>query len=83
MSAFPIIRNLGGRDAVLEKLRACDTAASAVRTIDAMRMWEAPGRRGIPGWAILALMRIAETEGIAYRAADFDFDPPAVREEAA
>ncbi len=65
MEPFPIIAKLGGRAAVFEKLRAFGFAG----TIHALRMWN--GRRSIPGDAIVLLLRIAETDGVATCADDF------------
>jgi plasmid stability protein len=68
MRDFPIVEKLGGRDAVLAKLRMHGDKRSSVHAI---RMWSQ--RRGvIPGDAAQRLMAIAEAEGIAYSAADFE-----------
>lgn len=60
MSTFPILTKLGGRDAVVAALGL---------TRDQVRMWEARSR--IPGDAQVALMRMAEQNGVEFSAADF------------
>ncbi len=66
MAEFPIVTKLGGRDAVLAKLRA----AGWERGRDAIRMWAAPKRARIPGSAVIILLGLAKDEGIAVEPCD-------------
>lgn len=68
MAYFPIINKLGGREAVFERL----SGKGLVRTRDAMRMWGSRNRGVIPGDCARELMRMADEQGIAYTAADFE-----------
>lgn len=78
MAEFPIIGNLGGRDAVFTHL----AAKGLVKTPHAIRMWGSADRGVIPGDAARELMRWAEERGIPYTAADFEL-PPSDRGESA
>lgn len=66
ITEFPIITNLGGREAVQGKF----VAHGVDVTLDAMRMWTV--RKSIPGDAMRLLMAIAEEEEAEYSAADFE-----------
>jgi len=66
MSEFPIIQKLGGREVVFEQLRE----RCGLQTIHALRMWRQRGQ--IPGQYMLALLEMAEREGIPYCARDFE-----------
>lgn len=63
---FPIIRKLGGRQAVTEKLHARGHDIG----FHALRMWV--NRGTIPGDAVPHLMAIAEAERVDYGAKDFE-----------
>ena len=78
MREFPIIEKLGGRDAVLKRLRA---RGVDIKSTDALRMWAQRGQ--IPGHAQQALMAIAEMDGIGYGAADFTVRDDDAGEQAA
>ncbi len=67
---FPIIEKLGGREAVVKRLK--DAGQRRV-TKSAARMWLARGR--LPGHISTALMALADAEGVAYTGADFTAPP--------
>jgi len=72
-SKFPIINKLGGVDAVRDALELRRHVVSE----KAIRMWHAPGRGTIPGWAQPELMAIAELRRVPYSATDFMMLPEA------
>ena len=65
---FPIVERLGGRQAVMEILRARGVEVGSVATI---RMWSTRQRCQIPGKAMNALMDYCDDERIAYDGSDF------------
>lgn len=61
---FPIIARLGGASEVQKKL----AAEAYTITQPGMSMWK---KRGIPGPAMVTLLRIAEKEGLYVKSSDF------------
>lgn len=61
---FPIIARLGGTCEVQKKL----AAEAYTITQPGVSMWK---KRGIPGPAMVALLRIAEKEGLYVKSSDF------------
>lgn len=64
MMDFPIIDKLGGASAAHKKLKAAGYEIS----LAGISMWK---KRGIPGPAVVCLMRIAEKEGFEVASGDF------------
>jgi hypothetical protein len=60
---FPVIRKLGGIDAVYALLH------DRIRSPDTIRMWHSRGQ--IPAWGMRALMELCEQKGIDYSSVDF------------
>lgn len=61
---FPIITRLGGASEAQKKL----ADAAYTITLPGISMWK---KRGIPGPAMVALMAIAEAEGLYVSSSDF------------